>query len=99
MFKRFWNWLIDLPSKCEESTTQILDAFEDAAEDTAEFISDIKKAMQDDKKQLLVEVRVGKSTKMRPLKAAMESTLVDMLVKQYPECTDLEVKFFYYKKK
>lgn len=99
MFTRLFEWLTDLFPKSEKSTESILDAFEDASEELRDFVKDIKKAIDNDKKQFLVEVTVGEDTKMRPLKAGMETALVTAMATSNPECTDWTVKSYYHRGK
>lgn len=94
---KFFEWFTDLFPKSEKSTLSILDAFDGASEEVQDFVKDIKDAINEDEKQFLVEIRIGKDTKVRPLKASIEASIADMLVKQYPECGTPTVKSFYRK--
>ena len=94
MFKRFINWFSSIFPKSEDAVDSILDAFDD---DFREYVKDIRTGFDSEKKQFLVELTVGPDTKLRPLKAAIETAVSDMLRKQYPECSDDTVKFFYYR--
>ena len=95
-FKMF-EWFTDLFPKSEDTVDSILDAFDGASDEVADFIKDIRSAINEEDKQFLIEVNISADTKIRPLKAAMEAALTDMLSKQYPECSAPKVKSYYYR--
>jgi len=96
VFKNFIDWITGFFTH-NKTATSILDAFDDANEEVADFIKDIRKAIDNDKKQFLVEVTVGTDTKMRPLKAGMEAALISAMHASNPECSDWTVKSYYHR--
>ena len=97
MFKRFFTWFTDFFPKSEPTVESVLDAFSGASDEVTDFIKDIQEAINEEDKQFLIELNVGPETKIRPLKAAMETALNDMLAKQYSECGTVKVKSYYHR--
>jgi hypothetical protein len=97
MFKTIFTWFIDLFPKSKPATEGLLEAFAEANQDVEDFIKDIQDAINAEQKQFLVQVTVGPDTKMRPLKAGMEATLMEAMAKSNPECTDWTVKSYYHR--
>ena len=97
MFKWLTEWFTDFFPKSEDTAETLINTFKGINEDVSDFLEDIQKAIDNTKKQFLVEVTVGPDTKMRPLKAAMEVALIDALSKSNPECSDWTVKSYYHR--
>ncbi len=93
MFKNVINWLKNLFSATE---AKVEDVLESASDELIELAEDINPD-DDTKKRFVIEVEVGKDTKIRPLKAAMEVAIVEALTKSNPECKDVAVKSYYHK--